>query len=71
MNDPVRVDKASLDALTESLRAQGVKLAEAQAENAELRAENAELRALLARSKTSLSERFNDPAQGDRVEVPQ
>lgn len=69
MTDPVRVDKASLDALTESLRAQSMKLAEAQAENAGLRAENTELRALLARSKTSLSERFNDPAQGDPVEA--
>jgi len=38
MNDTVSVGKASLDALTESLRAQSVKLAEAQAENAELRA---------------------------------
>jgi len=69
MNGPVQVDRASLDALTESLRSQSIKLAEAQAEVAALRSENVELRALLARSKTSLSERFNDPAQGDPVEA--
>jgi len=67
MTDPIiTAAQAEILALTESLRAQSVKLAEAQAENAELRAENAELRALLARFKTSLSEQFNDPAQGDR-----
>jgi hypothetical protein len=50
MNDPVRVDKASLDALTEAWRDA-------------LRRENAELKAILARSKTSLAETFNDPMQ--------
>ena len=59
MNDAVRVDKASLDALTETMRAMSARLAKVEAENAELRA-------LLARS-TSLSERFNDPMQGDNV----
>lgn len=57
MNDPVRVDKASLDALTESMRAMSVRMAR-------LEAENAELRALLTRAKTSLNERMNDPMQG-------
>jgi hypothetical protein len=71
MTDPIiTAAQAEILALTESLRVQSVKLAEVQAENAELRAENAELRALLSRSKTSLSERFNDPAQGDPVEAP-
>ena len=56
MNDPVRVDKASLDALTEAWR-------EACVERDALRRENAELKAILARSKTSLAERFNDPMQ--------
>jgi len=59
MNDTVSVGKASLDALTESMRAMSARLAKVEAENAELRA-------LLARFKTSLSEQFNDPAQGDR-----
>ena len=62
MNDTVSVGKASLDALTESMRAMSARLAKVEAENAELRA-------LLARFKTSLSEQFNDPAQGDRVGV--
>ena len=64
MNDTVSVGKASLDALTESMRAMSARLAKVEAENAELRA-------LLARFKTSLSERFNDPAQGDPVEASQ
>jgi len=61
MNDLVHVDKASLDALTESLRNQSIKLAEAQAKVAEQASTIAELRALLARSST-LSERTNNPA---------
>lgn len=56
MNDAVRVDKASLDALTETMRALSNRVAK-------LEGENAELRALLARSKTSLAEQFNDPMQ--------
>lgn len=56
MNDPVRVDKASLDALTETLRNLSRRVAK-------LESENAELKAILARSKTSLAEQFNDPMQ--------
>lgn len=56
MNDPVRVDKASLDALTETLRNLSRRVAK-------LESENAELKAILARSKTSLAETFNDPMQ--------
>lgn len=63
MNDAVRVDKASLDALTETMRAMSARLAKVEAENAELRA-------LLARS-TSLSERFNDPMKGNEEGAPQ
>lgn len=58
MSDPVRVDKASLDALTETMRAMSARLARVEAENAELRA-------LLTRAGTSLSERFNDPMKGN------
>ena len=85
MNDTVSVGKASLDALTEVCRAQSMKLDAARERIAELEtiiaiqeteldAKNktiAEQRALLARAKTSLSEQFNDPAQGDQVEAPQ
>jgi hypothetical protein len=56
MNDPVRVDKASLDALTETLRNLSRRVAK-------LESENAELKAILARSKTSLAEQFNDPME--------
>ena len=62
MSDPVRVDKASLDALTESMRAQSIALDAAHERIAELETKVAELRALLARA-SSLSERMNDPAQ--------
>lgn len=63
MSDPVRVDKASLDALTEAMRSMSARIAKVEAENAELRAENAELRALLAHYKTSLNEQHNDPME--------
>ena len=63
MNDTVSVGKASLDALTESLRAQSVKLAEAQAENAELRAENAELRALLIHHGLETADEATEPTE--------
>jgi len=67
MTDPIiTAAQAEILALTESLRAQSVKLAKAEARNAELEAKVAELQSLLARFKTSLSEQFNDPAQGDR-----
>lgn len=57
MSGPVTVDRAALDALTETMRAMSARLAKVEAENAELRA-------LLARS-ASLSERFNDPMKGN------
>jgi hypothetical protein len=65
MNDPVRVDKASLDALTESLRAQSVKLAQAEARIAEQNTEIAALRALLIHHGLETADEATEP-EGDR-----
>lgn len=54
MNDPVRVDKASLDALTESMRAMSVRMAK-------LEAENAELRALLTQHRLDTADEATEP----------
>jgi len=43
-------------------------LAQACRERDQYKRERDEARAILAHAKTSLSEQFNDPAQGDRVE---
>lgn len=62
MTDPIiTAAQAEILALTEALRNQSIKLAEAQAKVAEQASTIAELRALLARSST-LSERTNNPA---------
>lgn len=65
MNGPVQVDRASLDALTESLRSQSIKLAEAQAKVAEQGAEIAALRALLIHHGLETADEATEP-EGDR-----
>lgn len=57
MNDPVRVDKASLDALTETLRNLSRRVAK-------LEAENAELRALLAQQRVHTQDEATEPEDG-------
>ena len=52
----IRMAQAEIAWITEAWR-------EACVERDALRRENAELKAILARSKTSLAERFNDPMQ--------
>lgn len=52
----VTAAQAEIVAITEAWR-------EACVERDALRRENAELKAILARSKTSLAEQFNDPMQ--------
>ena len=44
-------------------------LAQTCRERDQYKRERDEARAILAHSKTSLAENFNDPAQGDRVEA--
>ena len=63
MNDPVRVDKASLDALTEAWREACVERDALRRENAELKKANAQFMARLTKYHTSLAEQFNDPMQ--------
>lgn len=57
MNDPVRVDKASLDALTETLRNLSRRVAK-------LESENAELRALLAQQRVHTQDEATEPEDG-------
>lgn len=52
----ITMAQAEIAAITEAWR-------EACVERDALRRENAELKAILARSKTSLAEQFNDPMQ--------
>ena len=59
----VTMAQAEIRALTEAKRAMSIRIANLEEDKAILEAENASLRALLARSKTSLAERFNDPMQ--------
>lgn len=54
MSDPVRVDKASLDALTETMRALSNRVAK-------LEGENAELRALLAQHGLGTADEATEP----------
>lgn len=56
-NDPVRVDKASLDALTETLRNLSRRVAK-------LESENAELRALLAQQRVHTQDEATEPEDG-------
>lgn len=79
MTDLTPADVAAFDALKETCRAQSLKLDAARERIAELETISAiqetelaakdktiaEQRALLAHSRTSLSEQFNDPMQGD------
>lgn len=65
MNDPVRVDKASLDALTESLRTQGLKLAAAESRIAEQDAVIAKLCAVLIQHGLATADEATEP-EGDR-----
>lgn len=57
MNDPVRVDKASLDALTETLRNLSRRVAK-------LESENAELRTLLAQQRVHTQDEATEPEDG-------
>lgn len=56
MNDAVHVDKASLDALTETLRVMSARVATLEAEKAALTAENVALRADNARLREILAQ---------------
>lgn len=56
MEDVITMAQAEIAAITEAWR-------EACVERDALRRENAELKAILARSKTSLAETFNDPME--------
>ena len=57
MNELVSVDKASLDALTETLRNLSRRVAK-------LEAENAELRALLAQQRVHTQDEATEPEDG-------
>jgi hypothetical protein len=61
--DVVSMAQAEIAAITEAWRDACVERDALRRENTELRCENAELKAILARSKTSLAEKFNDPMQ--------
>jgi N-methylhydantoinase B/oxoprolinase/acetone carboxylase alpha subunit len=63
MNETVHVDKASVEALTETMRVMSKRNAELEADLASCRRERDEARALLAHYKTSLAEKHNDPMQ--------
>jgi len=64
VNDTVSVGKASLDALTESLRAQSVKLAKAEARIAEQDAVIAKLCAVLIQHGLATADEATEP-EGD------
>ena len=61
MNEPVRVDKASLDALTETMRVMSARVAKLEAENAAMTADNAKLRALLAQHGLTTVDEATEP----------
>lgn len=61
MNDAVHVDKASLDALTETLRVMSARVAKLEAENAALTADNAKLRAILAQHGLATADEATEP----------
>lgn len=61
MNDPVRVDKASLDALTETLRVMSVRVARLEADNDALTADNARLREILAQHGLGTADEATEP----------
>lgn len=68
MNDAVHVDKASLDALTETLRVMSVRMAKLEADNdaltadnAVLAADNARLRAILAQHGLTTADEATEP----------
>jgi hypothetical protein len=61
MNDAVHVDKASLDALTETLRVMAARVATLEAENAAATADNAKLRAILAQHGLATADEATEP----------
>lgn len=61
MNDAVHVDKASLDALTETLRVMSARVATLETEKAALAADNAKLRAILAQHGLSTADEATEP----------
>ena len=61
MNEPVSVDRASLDALTETMRVMSARVAKLEAENAVLTADNAKLRALLAQHGLGTADEATEP----------
>lgn len=61
MTDAVHVDKASLDALTETLRVTSARVARLEAEKAALRGGNAKLRAILAQHGLATADEATEP----------
>lgn len=61
MNDAVHVDKASLDALTETLRVMSARVAKLEAEKDALKADNAKLRAILAQHGLATADEATEP----------
>lgn len=61
MNDPVRVDKASLDALTETMRSMSAENVSLKDEIDALRADVANLRALLAQQHVGMQDEATEP----------
>ena len=61
MNDAVHVAKASLDALTETLRVMSARVAKLETENAALTADNTKLRAILAQHGLATADEATEP----------
>ena len=61
MNDAVHVDKASLDALTETLRVMSARVAKLEAEKGALTADNARLREILAQHGLGTADEATEP----------
>ena len=61
MTDAVHVDKASLDALTETMRVMSAHVAELEAENAAMTADNAKLREILAQHGLGTADEATEP----------